>query len=172
MLSFSQANTPAVKAHLDAQWLLFSDMSRKFLDATQKVGELNVQAAKAMMEETLSSAQQLMAARDPYEVVSVALTHAKPAAEKARAYQMHLANIAAQSQVEMVKSAETHLPNTARTASAVADEIARLSAEETEKLAAEEAEKPAQRNNAATADQTADAAERGGHSKGQVLRTA
>lgn len=164
MLTFPQASTPAVKAHLDAQWLLFSDMSRKFIDATQKVGELNLQAAKAMMEESLGSAQQLMAARDPFEVVSVAVTHAKPAADKARAYQMHLTNIAAQSQVELVKTAETHVPHTARTVSAVADEIARLAAEETEKLA--------QRQSEATADKAPDAAERGGHGKGQALRTA
>ena len=164
MLIFPQTNTPAVKAHFEAQWLLFSDMSRKFLDATQKVGELNVQAAKAMMEETLSSAQQMMAAKDPYEALSVAATQAQPAAEKVRAYQRHLTNIAAQSQVDMVKTAETHAPNTARTVSAVADEIARLALEETQALA--------RRQKAAT-DKTSDAVtERGADGNHQVLRSA
>lgn len=159
MQTVPQISTPTVKAHLDTQWLLLSDMSHKFIDATQKVAELNLQAAKAMLEESLSSAQQLMAARDPYEIISIAATQARPAAEKARAYQMHLTNIAAQSQVELGKTAETHAPNAARSISAVADEIARL--------AADEAEKRAQRHSAATpADQTADAVDQGIRSKG------
>ena len=129
----SQTNTPAFKAHFDAQTQLFADMSRKFFDTAQKIGELNIQAAKTLMDESLGSAQQMMTAKDPYEVLSVAATQTQPIAEKVRAYQQHLTNIAAQSQVEMAKSAETHVPNTARTASAVADEIANKAKEETEK---------------------------------------
>lgn len=163
MLMFPQTNTPAVKAHFDAQCLLFSDLSRKFFDAAQKIGELNVQAAKAVMEESLSSAQQMMAAKDAYEVISVAATQAQPAAEKVLAYQRHLTNIAAQSQVELVKTAESHAPNTARAVTAVADEIARKAVEETEKVG--------QRQQAAI-DKMANVSEHAAEAKGQAVRSA
>jgi hypothetical protein len=74
-----------------------------------------------------------MVAKDPYEAISIAASQAQPAAEKVRAYQQHLTNIAARTQVDLAKTAESHVPNTSRTAAAVADEVARKATEETEK---------------------------------------
>jgi phasin family protein len=133
MLSFSQPITPAVKAHIEAQYSLFSDMSQKMFETAQKINELNIQVAKTVMEESLTNAQQVMVAKDPYEAISIAASQAQPAAEKVRAYQQHLTNIAARTQVDLAKTAESHVPNTSRTAAAVADEVARKATEETEK---------------------------------------
>jgi phasin family protein len=130
-----QTNSPAFKAHFEAQTQLFTDMSHKFFDSAQKIGELNIQVAKTLMDESLGSVQQMMTVKNPFEAMTIAVTQAQPVADKVRAYQQHLTNIAAQSQVDIAKSAEAHVPNTARTASAVADEIAHKAMEETEKAA-------------------------------------
>lgn len=132
-MSFTQPMTPASKAHLEAQYSLMSDMSQKLFDTAQKINELNIQVAKTVLEESLSNMQQVLVAKDPYEALSIAASQAQPAAEKVRAYQQHLTNIAARTQVDLAKTAESHVPNTSRTAAAMADEVARTATEETEK---------------------------------------
>lgn len=135
MFTFSKEVTPALKAHIDAQYSMFSDLSQKIFDTAQKINELNIQAAKTMLEGSLTSAQQVIVAKDPYEALSIAAAQAQPSAERVREYQQNLNNIAARTQVDLVKTAETHVPNTSRTAAAVADEVARKANEETEKAA-------------------------------------
>lgn len=134
MMNFSQQFTPAAKSHLEAQLSLFTDMSKKLFNSAQKINELNIQVAQTMMEESVNSAHQLMAAEDPAEFLSIAASQAQPNAEKIRAYQQHLTTIAASAQVDLAKSAETHIPETTRTAAALADEVARKASEETEKV--------------------------------------
>lgn len=133
MNMFSQPVTPAVKAHMEAQFSLFSDMSQKLFDTAQKINELNIQVAQTVMEEGINNAQQVIVAKDPYEAISIAASQAQPAADKVRAYQQHLSSIAAGTRVEMAKAAESHLSETTRTATAVADEVVRMASEETER---------------------------------------
>lgn len=133
MMTFSQPITPAVKAHIDAQCSLLNAMSQKVFENMQKINELNVQVAKTLLEESLNTTQQVMVANTPYEALSVAAAQAQPNTEKLRAYQQHVANIVARIQVDLAKTAESHVPNTSRTAAAVADEVARKASEETEK---------------------------------------
>lgn len=133
MNMFSQPVTPAVKAHMEAQFSLITDMSQRLFDTAQKINELNIQVAQTVMEESINGAQQILVARDPYEAISIASSQAQPTAEKVRAYQQHLSSIAAGTQVELAKTAESHLSETTRTATAVADEVARFASEETQK---------------------------------------
>jgi phasin family protein len=134
MMNFSQPFTPAAKSHMEAQLSLFTDLSKKLFTSAQKVNELNIQVAQTLLEESVNSAHQLMAAEDPSEFLSIAAAQAQPAAEKVRAYQQHLTSIAAGTQVDMAKAAETHIPETTRTAAALAEEVARKASEETEKV--------------------------------------
>lgn len=135
MFTFSQEVTPVLKAHIDAQYSMFADLSQKMFDTAQKINELNIHATKTLLEGSLSSAHQVIVAKDPYEALSIAAAQAHPSAERVREYQRHLNNIAARTQVDLAKTVETHVPNTSRTAAAVADEVARKGNEETEKAA-------------------------------------
>jgi phasin family protein len=133
MNMFTQPVTPAVRAHMEAQFSLMSDMSQKLFESAQRINELNIQVAQTLMEETISSTQQVLSANDPYEALSIASSQAQPNAEKVRAYQQHLSSIAAGTQVELARTAEAHLSETTRTATAVADEVVRRASEQTEK---------------------------------------
>jgi phasin family protein len=133
MFPFLQSVTPAVQEHIKSQFNLVSDLSQKLFDSAQKVNELNMQVAKTVMDESLQCAQQVMTAQDPMEAISIASGQIQPTAEKVRAYQQHLTNIAAGTQVEMTKTAESRVPETTRTATAVADEVTRRVTEETQK---------------------------------------
>jgi phasin family protein len=136
MLPFSQASsfTPAAKSHMQAQLSMFTDLSKNIFNSAQRINDLNIQVAQTVMEESVKSAHELLAAQDPAEFLSIAAAQAQPNAEKVRAYQQHLTDIAAGTQVDLAKTAETHVPETTRTAAALADEVARKAAEETEKV--------------------------------------
>ena len=133
MFNFMQPITPAAKAHMDAQFSLLSDMSKQLFSSVQKINELNLQVAQTMMEESVANMQQVISAQNPQEAMTIAAGQAQPTAEKVRAYQQHLSNIAASTQVELAKTAETHVPQTTRTAAALAEEVTRRASEETEK---------------------------------------
>jgi phasin family protein len=119
---------------MKAQFSLFADMSKKLFDTAQKINELNFQVAQTVIEEAITGTRQLLEANDPYEALSISASQAQPAAEKVRAYQQHLANIAAGTQVDLVKTAESHMPETTRTATDVVNEVAKKASEETEKV--------------------------------------
>jgi phasin family protein len=85
------------------------------------------------MEESVTATREVFAARDASEALAIAAAHAQPTAAKVQAYRRHLSGIAAETQVDMSKTAEQHVPETSRTAAALADEVARRTSEENEK---------------------------------------
>jgi phasin family protein len=135
MFPLSQTATPAVQDYLRCQFSLVNDMSKMLFSTAQRVNELNVQVAKTVLDETIQTTREVLTAQDPLEALSVATGQMQPAAERVRAYQQHLTNIAAGAQVELTKTVESRVPETTRTAAAVADEVTRRTAEETQKAA-------------------------------------
>lgn len=133
MFMLLQPFTPAVKAHLDAQLSLLNDLSEKLFHTVQQIGELHLQVAQTLLAESLANTQQALEAKDPYDALLIVAGQAQPAAERVRAFSQRLTQIAAGTQVELVKTAEDHAPETTRTAAALADEVARTASEETEK---------------------------------------
>lgn len=135
MLAFSRQEVPpALKSHLDAQFSFLADLSKKMFDGFQRVGQLNVQVAQTVMEEAINNTHQLIESNTPTDYLSIATSQVQPVAEKMRAYQQHLSNITAGVQVELTRTAEQHVPQTSRTAAAVAEEVVRRGAEETDKV--------------------------------------
>ncbi|MGZ5200456.1 MAG: phasin family protein [Telluria sp.] len=133
MYPFPQAVSPAVKTHIDAQTDYLNDMSKSLFHSFQQMCELNIQLFQTMLEETTLAGKQLMKADQQGEVFSAAAARAQPASEKFRAYQQHVARLAADSQVELARVTEHHAQATARTARALADEVARTASEQAER---------------------------------------
>jgi phasin family protein len=133
MFLFSQSVTPAVRSHLDAQVAFLNDMSKSWSRSIQNVIDANIQLSQTLLEESNIAGQQLLTTNHPTEVISAAASRAQPAAEKLRAYQQHLTRVVADSQAEMARVAEQHVPETSRTARTLADEVARAASEETQK---------------------------------------
>jgi phasin family protein len=134
MFSFTQQSlSPAIKSQLDAQFSLFSAMSKKMFESAQKINELNVQVAETVIEESLTSAKQLFTATNQNEALSIMAGQSQPAAEKIRAYQQHVQNILAEAGVGMAKTLESHAPEATRAAEATVKEVAQMASEETMK---------------------------------------
>lgn len=133
MYPFPQSVTPAMRTHMDAQTAFVNEMSASLFRSFQQVCELNMQLAQTMLEETTLASGHALSVGRQSELLGAASARAQPATEKLRAWQQHIARLAADAQVELARVTEQHVQNTTRTARAVVDEVARNSAEEAER---------------------------------------
>jgi phasin family protein len=133
MYPFPQSVNPAVRSHIDAQVAFFNDLSQAMSRSFQQMFQLNMQLSQSMFEEAATVGQRLLSTQRPTEALSGVASRAQPATEKLRAYQQHLSQLAASTQVDLTRVTERHIQETSRTARTLADEVTRVSAEETDK---------------------------------------
>jgi phasin family protein len=133
MFFFSPSDTPAVRAHLNAQTAFLNDMSKSLSRSFQEMCQLNIQLGQTLLEESTLIGQQLLTTERPTDVISATAARALPASEKLRAYQQHLSRVSADSQVEFAKVAEQHVQETSRTARALADQVANTTVEQADR---------------------------------------
>jgi phasin family protein len=133
MYPFSQSVNPAIRTHIDAQTAYLNDMSKMMFRSFQQLCDLNIQLVQTLLEEGTLAGRQLLTADGHSAMLSAAASRAQPTTEKLRAYQQHVSRLAADAQVELARVTEQHAQNTARTARAVADEVARTATEQTER---------------------------------------
>ncbi|UVW27545.1 phasin family protein [Massilia sp. H6] len=133
MYPFPQSVTPAIRSHMDAQTAFLNDMSKSLFQSFQQACELNIRLVQTLMEEGTLAGKQVLSADRQSEVFAAAAVRAQPTSEKLRAYQQHIARLAADAQAELARVTEQHVQNTSRTARALVDEVARTNAEETER---------------------------------------
>lgn len=133
MYPFSQAVTPAVRSHLEAQTNFMNDVSKSLFRSFQQMCELNIQLAQTMLEETATAGQQMLTSERQTDAIGAAASRAQPATDKLRAYQQHISRLAADAQVDLTRVTEDHVQKTAQTARQLADEVARVATEETER---------------------------------------
>jgi phasin family protein len=133
MFFFSHSDTPAVRAHLNAQTAFLNDMSKSLSRSFQEMCQLNIQLGQTMLEESTLIGQQLLTTERPTDIIAATAARAHPASEKLRAYQQHLSRVTADSQVEFAKVAEQHVQETSRTARALADQVANTTVEQADR---------------------------------------
>lgn len=115
----------ATKASLEAQFSILSALTAKSLESLEKVVDLNLNAARATLEDSTVILQQLMAAKDPQDALSCAAAQAQPAAAKAIAYSRHLAVIVSNAQAEFTRVTEEQVSETGRKVSALIDDVSK-----------------------------------------------
>lgn len=102
--------TPAQFAELQKTQMdaLFA-LSHTMFDATEKLVDLNLAAAKATMEESAEKAAQLMSVKDVQELVSVTGGLAQPSVEKFVSYSRTVYGIASGAGAEVSRIVETQI---------------------------------------------------------------
>lgn len=102
--------TPAQFAEMNkAQMDTLYALSHTMFDATEKLVDLNLAAAKAMMEESSERAQALFGVKDVQELMNLSGAMAQPAFEKAVAYSRNVYTIASGAGAEVTKIFETQI---------------------------------------------------------------
>ena len=125
-MSSTEQFSAAARNQLEAQLNLTTTLTDKMIDSMEKMMGLNLQAAKAAMEASVSSAHKLLSAKDPQEFFSLSAAQTQPQAEVAMTYGRHLASIASSTQIELNKAAETQLSENSRKLASMFDEVTKL----------------------------------------------
>lgn len=68
MFFFSRSDTPAVRAHLNAQTAFLNDMSKSLSRSFQEVCQLNIRLGQTMLEESTLIGQQLLTTERPTDI--------------------------------------------------------------------------------------------------------
>lgn len=95
----------AQKANVEA---LFG-LSQKAFEGIEKLVELNLQVARAALDESADATKAALTAKDAQELLALQQSLLQPAAEKAAAYSRHLYDIAASTNAEVTKVAELQM---------------------------------------------------------------
>ena len=114
----------ASKATFDAQIASITELTNKAFSSIAQLVELNVNAAKASLEQSTATAQRLMAVKNPQEFFALS-TQNPPSAETAIAYSRNLASIATAAQAEFNRTAEAQIAETTLKVTALIDDIAK-----------------------------------------------
>ncbi len=125
MFSFQEQFSAATKSNLEAQIALMTAFTSKAFESVEKVIDLNMNVAKASLEESATNVQQLLSAKDAQEFFSLSAAQTQPNAEKALAYGRHLAGIASSAQAEFTKAAEAQIAETNRKVVTLVEELSK-----------------------------------------------
>jgi phasin family protein len=96
-------------------------LTQKAFEGVEKLVELNVQLARTSLAEAAEHAQAVLSVKDAQELMSLQASLLQPAAEKAAAYSRHVYDIAAATNAEVSKVAETQLAEVQKKFMAVVD---------------------------------------------------
>jgi phasin family protein len=104
---------------------MLSAFSRKAFESVEKVISLNMDLAKASLQESKGAAEQLLKIKDPQEFMAFTSAQAQPNAQKVISYGRDLASIATSTQAEISKEAEAHIAGSSRNVIAMVDDVAK-----------------------------------------------
>ncbi|GAB3547638.1 phasin family protein [Noviherbaspirillum agri] len=125
MFTVPEQFSNVAKANIESQLAIFTTLTSKAFESMEKVVDLNLNVAKASLEDTSIAAKQLLAAKDPQEFFTLTAAQAQPTAAKAIAYGRHLAGIATSAQAELTRAAEEQFAETGRKVSALVDDVSK-----------------------------------------------
>ena len=125
MFAIPEQFSNATKANLESQFALLSSLTAKTFEGVEKLVDLNINAARATLEDSSAVARQLLGAKDPQEFFSLTASQAQPTAEKALSYSRQLASIAAGTGAEFSKAAEGQIVEANRKVIALVDEVSK-----------------------------------------------
>jgi phasin family protein len=87
-------------------------LTGKAFEGVEKLVELNLQVAKAALEEAGGATSAALSVKDAQELMSLQASFLQPAAEKVAAYSRHVYDIAAATNAEVTKAAEAQMADT------------------------------------------------------------
>ncbi|WP_292938238.1 phasin family protein [Noviherbaspirillum sp.] len=125
MFNIPEQFSSVAKANLEAQLSLITSLTTKAFESMEKVVDLNLNVAKASLEDSSIAAKQLLSAKDPQEFFSLSAAQAQPTAAKAIAYGRHLAGIATSAQAELTRATEEQIAEAGRKVSALVEDVSK-----------------------------------------------
>lgn len=120
---FAEQFSSVAKANFETQLAAAQAFNARAFDGVSQLVDLNLKAVKASLEESATTAQQFLAAKDPREALQLFSALGQPTAAKAVAYTRNLAGIAASTQQELAKATEEQTAARVKEVSALLDQM-------------------------------------------------
>ena len=95
--------------------------------SAERIAALNLNTARAVLEDSVASTKALLGAKDVQELISLQTSLAQPMVEKAVAYSRSIYEIASQTQEEVSKLFEAQVAEANKTFAAALDKAAKSS---------------------------------------------
>ena len=109
------------KSQIDTLYAL----SHAIFGATEKLADLNIAAAKALLDESSESAQNYLSVKDAKDLATMNASFAQPALEKFASYNRNLYSIATAASAEISKIVETRIAEANRKVAEMVDYAAK-----------------------------------------------
>jgi phasin family protein len=100
-------------------------MTGSTMESMEKLMDLNLNAIRASLEESIAISRQFLEVKDPQGLFVLIAAQAKPNVEKALAYSRHVINIASSAQEGFNKATEAQLQETNRKVSRLMEDAAK-----------------------------------------------
>ncbi len=114
---FTAANKAAVDSLLS--------VANTALASAERIAALNLNTARATLEDSVSGVKAVMAAKDPKEAVAVQTALAQPSVDKAVAYARSVYEISTETQQEFAKMVEAQFGGFQKTVAGLIDQAAK-----------------------------------------------
>jgi len=114
---FATANKAAVDSMLS--------LANTALASAERIAALNLNTARSVLEDSVSSTKAIMGAKDAQEAIAIQTNLAQPNVEKAVAYSRSIYEIAAQNQEEMTKMLEAQFGDFQKQIADMLDKVAK-----------------------------------------------
>lgn len=129
MNSFVETISPAASVHFAARVSYFNDVALAVVDSTRQLAEANLQFGRAWLQQSAEAWQQAVLT-PASERSEVAAPTAEAVAQHVQAYQRQIAEIASNFQTAITEVTRQHVPQTTRTATALAEVVTQKAAAE------------------------------------------
>ncbi|HEY0844011.1 MAG TPA: phasin family protein [Noviherbaspirillum sp.] len=114
-----------IRANVDAQLSAATSLTGTAVESLQRLVELNLNAARASLEDSTTVTKQLMAAKDAQEFMSLTVAQAQPTLAKALSYSRHLADIATAAQDSLARATAEQIAETNNRLHDIVDDAAK-----------------------------------------------
>jgi phasin family protein len=104
----------AARTHLTSQLGFATSMTESMIETMEKLMGLNLQAARASLDMTLGSAQQMMGTKDPRDFLSVSSSQVQPHADIMMTYVRHLSSIASDTHKQLARITQDKVNESSR----------------------------------------------------------
>lgn len=114
MFPLLESISTVMKAGYEAQLAAMAQITRTAIDGMEKAINLNLSTAKASLDASLNSSQQMMSATTPQEWLLLRSAQVRPTVDSALHYGHHMADIVSCTQAEIAGVAAAHVANAGR----------------------------------------------------------
>lgn len=121
MNSFVETLSPAARNHAEARIDYYRDLSQAVLHALRQLSDVNLQFTREWLDDTTAACRTALLTPPEQRDAGAVPQRAEAAAHRLQDYHRQLTQVASDFQAELNQIAQQHVPQTARTASELAD---------------------------------------------------